>query len=210
MRENRRRFWMVTLVRGGLAILAGCFVMVTADLDRTILLVSVGVAVAVATLAVYGMVDSVLLLASSAVYPHRWPRTVMQLQGIAGLSVGVLLLTLLFDHAGVEWFLPLAVVQAFSTAGGEFLLLKHNRARRWAAWDFAGAFVATCFGFAYTTLRIRSGTAFSPAELATAIYLYLLLFGLAQTATALRMLLFRAGSLSRGLDFSSGSKLSRQ
>ncbi|WP_244501922.1 hypothetical protein [Terriglobus roseus] len=179
---------MMTLVRGGLAFLTGCLVMVTVDMDKSLLLVSVGIAVAVAALAVYGIVDSVLLLASSLAYPHRWPRRVMQIQGALGIVIGALFLTLLFDHAAVEWFLPMAVVQAFSTAVGEFVLLNHNRAQRWALWDFAGAFVATCFGVTYTAIRIHAGSRFSPAELATAIYLYLLLFGLAQSATSLRML----------------------
>jgi uncharacterized membrane protein HdeD (DUF308 family) len=212
MRVRNRRFWMMTLVRGGLAVLTGCLVMVTVDMDKTLLLVSVGVAVAVAALAVYGIVDSVLLLASSLAYPHRWPRRVMQIQGTLGIAIGVLFLTLLFDHAGVEWFLPMAVVQAFSTAVGEFVLLHHNRAQRWAIWDFAGAFVATCFGVAYTAIRIHAGSSFTPAELATAIYLYLLLFGIAQAATSLRMLLSKASSAKKpeqGIGLASPANLPR-
>jgi hypothetical protein len=65
-------------------------------------------------------------------------------QGAAGLILGVSLT--LFDHAGVEWFVPLGSLQAFSTAVGEFVLLKHNRSRCWAVGDFGGALVAACYG----------------------------------------------------------------
>jgi uncharacterized membrane protein HdeD (DUF308 family) len=214
MRQNNRRFWMMTLVRGGLAILTGCLVMVTTDMDRTILLVSVGVAVAVAALAVYGIVDSLVLLGSSFSYPPRWLQRVMQIQGVFGVALGALLLTLLFDHAGVEWFLPMAILQAFSTAIGEYVLLQHRRGQQWAVWDFAGTLVATCFGVAYSWIRLRTGSSFSPAELATAIYLYLLLFGTAQLATSIRMLLSKANPPRRSsrphpLDLETAPKLPR-
>ncbi|AFL88806.1 hypothetical protein Terro_2563 [Terriglobus roseus DSM 18391] len=203
---------MLTLVRGCLAVLTGCLVMVTTDMDRSILLVSVGVAIAVTALALYGIVDSILLLASGFDYPHRWPKRVMQIQGVVGIVIGGLLLTLFFDHAGVEWFLPMAALQALSAAVGEFVLLKHTRAQRWAVWDFAGAFVATCFAVVYATIRIRAGAGFSPAELATAIYLYLLCFGAAQAATAVRMLRSKVlpldgHSTTRGMELASAPKV---
>jgi uncharacterized membrane protein HdeD (DUF308 family) len=195
MRNNNRRFWMMTLVRGGWAVLAGCLVMVTTDMDRSFLLVSVGVAVAVAALAVYGIVDSILLLGSSFAYPHLWPMRAMQVQGTLGIVIGALLISLLFDHAGVELFVPMAILQALSTAAGEFVLLNHNKAQHWAVWDFAGALVATGICVVYSTVRIHAGSSFSPAELATAIYLYLILFGVAQCATSMRMLFSRTPML---------------
>ncbi len=194
MLDKNRRLWTMTLVRGGIAIMTGCLVMITVDMEKTILLVSVGVAMAVTALALYGILDSLLILASSFAYPHVWPRRAMQVQGTIGIVIGTLLLSLLFDHAGVEWFLPMAVVQALSTAVGEVVLLNHTREQRWAVWDLAGAFVATCFGVVYTVMRIHAGTGFSPVELTRAIYLYLLLFGAAQAVTSVRMLMSRPAS----------------
>ena len=75
-------------------ILTGCLVMVTTDIDRTILLVSVGVAVAVAALAVYGIVkeDSLLLLGSSfsSAAPVGPQQVMPSTEGVFGAALGAL------------------------------------------------------------------------------------------------------------------------
>ena len=58
-------FWIVTIFRGVLAILLGSPILVVPDMARTLLLLPFAVAVAVLSLAAYGVADSILVFVTS-------------------------------------------------------------------------------------------------------------------------------------------------
>jgi uncharacterized membrane protein YfcA len=59
--KKYENFWVVTIFRGVLAVLIGAAILVVPDMTRTLLLLPVGVAFAVISLAFYGVADSLLV-----------------------------------------------------------------------------------------------------------------------------------------------------
>ena len=63
--KNDEHFWWTTLIRGFLALLTGSVIMVVPDMANTLLLLPIAIVVAILSLAVYGVLDSVLVFVTS-------------------------------------------------------------------------------------------------------------------------------------------------
>lgn len=181
------RFWMITMVRGFSALFAGIIVLIAADSARWLLLMPIAVAVSVAALAFYGILDNLLVVTSSFIVKSSRLRASLAIQGALGVCFGVLLLSLLFDRADLNWFLPLAMLQAGSTAVWEIVILYQDRNRRWAIYDLASAFVAAAATGGYALVRHANGVDLSARETSMMVFGFLACFGLAQIFTAVRI-----------------------
>ena len=109
-------FWVVTIFRGVLAILIGSALIVVPDMARNILLLPFAVAVVIISLVIYGIADSVLVFVTSFFTSLRPASTALRLQSLAGVAIGVLFASILFDRIQLAWFLYLIALQAFATA----------------------------------------------------------------------------------------------
>jgi hypothetical protein len=191
------RFWMITMVRGFSALFAGIIVLIAADSARWLLLMPIAVAVSVAALAFYGILDNLLVVTSSFIVKSARLRASLAIQGALGVCFGVLLLSLLFDRADLNWFLPLAMLQAGSTAVWEIVILYQDRNRRWAIYDLASAFVAAAATGGYALVRHATGVDLSARETSMMVFGFLACFGLAQIFTAVRILRSRRSAVDK-------------
>lgn len=186
--KNDMHFWITMLFRGFLALFAGSFVMVIPNMGRTLLLLPVAIVVSFFLLAIYGSLDSVLVLISSFMTESRFVRLALRSQGSIGLVIGTLFLSMLLDHVKPEWFLSLAAFQAFTAGIGEILVARHSITHSASIWNYAGAGVAFCASVFYLVLRIYFAPNLTPGQIAWFVYSYLVAFGIAQCLTAARML----------------------
>jgi uncharacterized membrane protein HdeD (DUF308 family) len=181
-------FWLIVLIRGLISLLAGCFILVIPDMARTLLLLPIAVVISVLGLAMYGTIDSVLILISSFMTESRIPRAILLGQGAIGISIGVLLLTVVFEQVRLEWFLSLAAVQALCAGIGEVSLARHSQAQSISRWNYAAASVAFLAGVAYMVVRLKFAETLNQNQISWLVYGYLVAFGIAQCMTAARML----------------------
>jgi hypothetical protein len=155
---------------------------------RTLLLLPIAVVISVLGLAMYGTIDSVLILISSFMTESRIPRAILLGQGAIGISIGVLLLTVVFEQVRLEWFLSLAAVQALCAGIGEVSLARHSQAQSISRWNYAAASVAFLAGVAYMVVRLKFAETLNQNQISWLVYGYLVAFGIAQCMTAARML----------------------
>jgi len=181
-------FWITVLTRGLIALLAGSAILIIPDMARTILLLPIAIAMGVAGLAGYGVFDSTLIFISSFMAQTSRVKTALRVQGLIGVTIGLLLLSVVYNQVRLEWFLSLAALQAFTAGIGETVVARHTTSRAANHWNYAAAVVAFVFAALYGLIRIRWAADLTPRELSWAIYMYLLAFGIAQCLTAARML----------------------
>ena len=181
-------FWITVLARGLVALLAGSAILIIPDMMKTILLLPIAVAAAVAGLAAYGVFDSVLIFISSFMAQTSKVRIALRLQGLIGVTIGLLLLSVVYNRVQLDWFLTLAALQALSAGIGETIVARHTTNPGVSYWNYAAATIAFIFAATYGFIRIKWAENLTPRGLSWTVYMYLLAFGIAQCLTAARML----------------------
>lgn len=191
-------FWITTMARGFVALLTGSAILIVPDLARTILLRPIALAVAITGLAAYGVVDSALVFVSSFMINSARAKVALRFQGFVGVVVGLLLLSVVYDHVQLKWFLSLAAIQALCMAVAETVVARHATDRPVGRWNHSTAAIAVVFFALYTYLRIH-GDNLSSRALSWSLYAYLVALGIAECITAARMLYANEHSIARGL-----------
>ena len=181
-------FWKVTVLRGILALLIGSAILVVPDMARTILFLPFAVAFVILSLAFYGVADSVLVFVTSYFTSLRPGKVALRLQSAAGVLIGILFGSILFDRIHLEWFLYLISLQAFSTAYSEFAIARHTSRRHGSRVSFVAAVAALACAMIYSITATVAPTDLSPREIAYLAYTYLAAFGISQILMATRML----------------------
>lgn len=181
-------FWIATMIRGGLALLAGSAVIIIPDMARTLLLLPFAVALSILCLAAYGVLDSAIVFVTSFMTDSLRARTALRLQGSLGVLVGVLLFAVIYDQVQLHWFLYLISFQAILTSVAEYIVARHAFTRATSSWNFTAAAVALLFFFAYGLAATVLLNSLTPRDITWLIYGYLLAFGLAECVTSARML----------------------
>lgn len=176
-------YWIAMLVRGFLAIIFATAVLFISGLATTILLLPLAVVISFLCLAAYGVLDSAIVIASSFMIPHDRPgRLAFRLQGIAGVIIGALLFSLVFDRATLRWYLYLAAVQATSVAVAELIAARGTSAHHGLQWCYASASIA-----GVSAVVLFSSGNLDHRRMAWVIYGYLGLFGLNLVALSAKM-----------------------
>jgi hypothetical protein len=181
-------FWVVTIFRGVLAVLIGAAILVVPEMTRTLLLLPFAVAVAVVSLAFYGVADSVLVFVTSFFASLRRARTALRVQSACGIAIGALFFAVLIDRIQLHWFLYLIALQAFSAAYSEFVVARHTSRRHGSRWSYAAAGIALVCGVGYAIVAALAPENLLPQEITFLAYAYLLAFGAAQMLMATRMI----------------------
>lgn len=181
-------FWVATMIRGALALIAGSAVIIIPDMARTLLLLPFAIALSILCLAAYGVLDSAIVFVTSFMVPFRLPKTALRLQGSLGVVVGILLFSVIYDRVQLHWFLYLIAFQTMCNSVAEFIVARHAFTRSLSAWNYAAALVALLFMLAYGLAATVFSDALTSRDIAWLIYGYLLTLGLAQCLTAGRML----------------------
>lgn len=181
-------FWVTMVARGLVALLAGSAILIVPDMARTILLLPIAVAVAIAGLAGYGVFDSALIFISSFMAETAKVRIALRIQGLIGVLIGLLLLSVVYNQVRLEWFLGLAALQALTAGVAEMVVARHSVNPSITHWNYAASVVAFAFAAVYAAIRIWWAEDLTPRALSWTVYTYLLAFGIAQCLTAARML----------------------
>ena len=182
-------YWVAMMVRGFLAIVFASAVLFISGLATTILLLPLAVVISFLCLAAYGVLDSAIVIASSFMIPHDRPgRLALRLQGIAGVIIGALLFSLVFDRATLRWYLYLAAAQAASVAVAELIAARGTSAHHGSQWCYVSAAIA---GISAVVL-LSSGN-LDHRRMAWIIYGYLGLFGLNLVALSAKMIFAKHG-----------------
>jgi len=198
--KAKRRYWLATLLRGIVALIAGSAILSIPDMARTILLLPIAVVTSILILALYGVLDSIIILYSSYTVPWRLSKLALRLQGLTGIAIGCVLLSAIFGRVQLQWFLYFATAQILATAVAEFVIARHSSSRAIFVWNYAAAAVAFVCGASYWFVAIEFGSYLVPQEIAKLIFGYLFAFGLAQSVSSVRMLY----ALSKGPQFVRG------
>jgi hypothetical protein len=191
-------FWMLTLLRGALAVLIGTAILVVPDLARTLLLAPLAEGVAVLSLVVYGALDSALILASSFATPIRSIKPVLRLQSLAGAGLAALFCSVLFSRVQLHWFLYLIALQAVATSYAEHAIAAHTSRADGSRICYLGARLSLVAALVYGFIASVAFRSLTTREITLAAYAYLGAFGVAQILMAGRILYMqdRVGRLS--------------
>ena len=182
--ETYTKYWATSLVRGMIAILAGLAVLVLPSMITLVFLVPFAILISMLCLAVYGVVDSVIVLVTSLIVSHDHAgRLALRVQGIGGAVFGVLLFFLVYDRAQLEWFVYLAALQALGAATTEFAIARHTSIHHGSRWCYASATVAIL-----SAVGLVFGRGLEPQEIAWLVFGYLGVFGFSLTVLSARML----------------------
>lgn len=181
-------FWWITLIRGLIALLAGSLIVVIPAMANLFILLPVAIVVAILGLAVYGILDSALVLMTSFMGSTRPTRIALRVQGAMGVALGVCLVWLFSDYVQLSWFLVLIVVQSMTTAVAEFLVARHAMSRSTSRWNFSASGFALLFSLLYGYVLLFQAELMTTREISWLIFGYLLALGTAQCSTAARML----------------------
>jgi hypothetical protein len=186
--QRHLHFWYLILARGFLAVLGGCCALLLPDMARTLLLLPLAVAISILVLGVYATLDSSLVFVASFLLDSSRSRLLLRLQGVVGITIGAVLLTVMYDHVRLEWFLDLVALQLLAVAVGEVGVARHAHAHLKSMWNYAGAVTALLFAIAYLAAGLAFANILTPRQITLFIYYYLLAFGVAQCLIAARML----------------------
>ncbi len=181
-------FWLTALIRGFIALLAGSFIMVIPDMARTLLLLPFALVIFVFGLAVYGVIDSTLILISSFMLVSRRARVALLVQGAIGVVIGMLFLLVAYDRVQPQWFLSLASLQALSLGIGEMIIARHTTKHGAGIWNYTAGVIALCASVMYLVLRVHFASVMNSDRISWFVYAYLVAFGITQCLTAARML----------------------
>ena len=125
MKELIDQWWILGLRAAAALTLAVC-VANGEGLEKNLLMQVTALPFITLTLACYGIVDSVLLMALSNRYSNKMlEKQVVMAQALVGAAVGVALLTILFEKATLNWFVALATAQALVTGTFEMISATH-------------------------------------------------------------------------------------
>lgn len=186
--RNDKHLWWTTLIRGFIALLAGSAIMVIPDMANTLLLLPLAIVVAILGLAVYGILDSVLVLVTSYMTASRRTRIALRVQGAVGVAIGICLIAVFSNNVQLSWFISLIVIQSLSTAIAEFIVARHSMTHSASLWNFAAAAFAFAFACVYAYVLFVQAAQMVPREISWLVFGYLLALGIAQCLTATRML----------------------
>jgi uncharacterized membrane protein HdeD (DUF308 family) len=192
--RNYENFWVVTLIRGILAVLIGSAILVVPDMTRTVLILPFGIAFVILSLATYGAADSVLVFVTSFFASLRPARAVLRLQSACGFVIGILFCSIFFDRIQLGWFLYLIAAQALATAYAEFSMARHTAKEHGSRWNYTAASIALVCALSYLIAGICAPANLAPHDIAMLAYAYLAAFGVAQSLMAGRMLAFERGA----------------
>ena len=177
-------YWVATLIRGLLAIIAGTAVLFIPEVAWSMFLIPFTIVTSILCLAAYGIIDSAVVVTTSfALPPSRYAGRALAMQGIIGLVIGVLLFTLVTVHIHLSWFIYLAAAQAMGAALSEFMVARKTAHHHDTRWCYASSFIA-----AISAIALLCGRDLDPRELAWLIYGYLGVFGFTLLILASRML----------------------
>lgn len=177
-------YWIATLIRGIVAILAGTAVLFIPQVAWSVFLIPFTIVTTILCLAAYGILDSAVVLATSFTLPGaRFAGWALALQGICGFIIGILLFTLVSVRINLSWFIYLAAMQASGAAATEWIVARRTALHHRTKWCYASCIVA-----AVSAVALVSGRHLDPHELAWLIYGYLGVFGFALVILASRML----------------------
>ena len=182
------QFWYTTLSRGVVALFVGSAIWFIPDMAGSLLLLPMAVAFSVLALAAYGVIDSSFVLLSSLMTRSKPATLALRLQGLVGITVGMLIFTVIYEQVRLEWFLLLAAAQALCTGVAEIVVAHQTHSHAKTVWNYGAAAVAFCFGCAYLVLRFQYVDIMESRTICLFIYGYLLAFGFFQTLTSIRML----------------------
>lgn len=188
MTKANEHFWWTTLIRGFVALVAGSAVLVLPEMARTLLLLPFAMAISILGLAVYGIIDSVLVFVSSYMMVPGTSRIALRMQGVVGALVGSLMYWVFFDRVRLHWFLVLIALQSLSTAVAEFIVGRHSTTHATSYWNLTAAGVALVFSGVYLYVVLALQEQMDPEQITWLIYGYLVAFGIAQCLTASRMI----------------------
>ena len=194
--RTSENFWIVTLLRGLLAIVLGTAILVVPDLARTPLLTALAEDVAALSLVIYGVLDSTLVLISSFAMPIGSIRPALRIQSICGMCIGILFWFILFDKIQLHWFLYLIAIQAAATSYAEHAIARHTSRAHGSRLFYLGAWITLVAAIAYAGIAAAASDSLSTRQISFAAYAYLGAFGLGQVMMATRVL-FRAGRAGR-------------
>ena len=110
------------------------------------------------------------------------------MQSVAGLIVGALFFSILFDKIQLHWFLYLIAAQAFATACLEFLIARHTSRRHGSRWSYTAGSAALFCCIGYIVAAVLAPANLDPRQIVFLAYAYLGVYGIAQTLMATRML----------------------
>jgi len=181
-------FWIVTILRGVLAIVIGSAVVIVPDMARTLLFLPFAIAFVIVSLAVYGIADSILVLITSFFTSLRPAKAALRLQSACGVVIGILFCSILFDRIQLDWFLYLIALQAFATAYAEFVIARHTSVKLASRWTYVAASIALLCAMCYAIAATVAPANLSARQTAFLAYAYLAAFGIAQSLMASRML----------------------
>jgi hypothetical protein len=154
MREFLRSWWIFAL-RGILASVLAILLFFGQTFTRDDWTGAFSLPFIILALGLYGIGDSLLVLAISTRLPRRHVLVkIALLQGICGLLVGTVLLTVLFTRATLGWFAVLAGFQATVTGTYELWMAVHIKRHTLDEYVTVGAGVssliaAACLLFVY-------------------------------------------------------------
>lgn len=178
------KYWAAMMVRGFIALLAATAILFISGLAATLLLLPFAVVISILCLAAYGVLDSAVVIASSFMVPANRPgRLALRLQGILGVTLGVLMFSISYGRAMLYWFLYLAAAQAAAVAVAEFITARETSRHHESRWCYVSAGLA--LGSAIALLAARN---LPHREMAWVIYGYLGLFGLNLVVLSAKML----------------------
>lgn len=187
--ETYTKYWVATLIRGIVAILAGMAVLVLPQAINLVFLLPFAILISMMCLAAYGTVDSLIVLITSFLIPHhKAGRTALRLQGILGAVSGALLFFLVYDRAQLKWFLYLAAFQALGAAITELTVARGTSAHHGSRWCFGSAAVA-----AISAVALLFGGNLEPQNIALLLFGYLGIFGFTLCLLSARMLFAERG-----------------
>jgi hypothetical protein len=183
------RYWFTTLGRGILALLVSAVIAplshILGSSLRALVLFPLLLSVSIACLALYGLHDSVLVLATGVVLPKwRYAHWAFMLQGTTGTLVILLILWNPERLMSLQTLVALAAIQALCTAFADAITAVHAREHH------AGtSSLLICSGISLlSALALIFGRSLPPADLANLICGYLLLLGATFLLLSIRML----------------------
>jgi uncharacterized membrane protein HdeD (DUF308 family) len=130
----------------------------------------------------------VLVFITSYMTRSRGAKIALRVQGVIGITLGILLYRVFFIQVRLQWFLLLIAIQALSTAVAEGVVSHHSQTLATSRWNLVAAGIAFGFSLAYTYILVTLGAQMETYEITWMVFAYLITFGLAESITAARML----------------------
>lgn len=182
------RYWLSNLIRGLLALFASAGLAYLPNLlDSTLsrlLFLPLAVAISLLCLSLYGIADSGLLIAiGCAIRKPRAGHWLVVIQGLAALTLLVIVTAYSKDGLNLQFFTYFAALQALSSGLAEALMAIRAKHHQGTAWLLTCASISLICSVALVLVGNLAA-----ADQATVIFGYLTLRGISLTLLSLRML----------------------